>query len=425
MPWPALARATADLQYGGSEDMKEQRICVIGLGYIGLPTASMLATRGWSVRGVDLKPEVIDTINAGQIHIVEPSLDVMVKAAVDSGRLTAHLQPAPSDLFIVAVPTPFRDGHQPDISYVESATEAMLPHLRPGNLIILESTSPVGTTERIAEIIRSHRADLVDANGALVVHIAHCPERVMPGRILIELVDNDRIVGGLTPEATEAAAAFYLSFVNGEVLTTDSRTAEMAKLTENSYRDVNIAFANELSLICHRLGIDVWELIRLANHHPRVSILNPGPGVGGHCLAVDPWFIVSSAPDEAQLIRSAREINDGKVRFMVDRVKERAARLKSPVIGCLGLAYKPNIDDLRESPALEVTRRLREELPEAEILACEPNLHAFDEFPLHSLEEVVERADILVGLVSHRAFRRLQRFRLEGKMLIDACGMFR
>jgi UDP-N-acetyl-D-mannosaminuronic acid dehydrogenase len=258
-----------------------------------------------------------------------------------------------------------------------------------------------------------------------MVHIAHCPERVMPGRILIELVDNDRIVGGLTPEATEAAASFYLSFVNGEVLTTDSRTAEMAKLTENSYRDVNIAFANELSVICHRLDIDVWELIRLANHHPRVSILSPGPGVGGHCLAVDPWFIVSSAPEEARLIRSAREINDGKVRFMVERVKERAARLKSPVIGCLGLAYKPNIDDLRESPALEVTRQLREELPGAEILACEPNLHAFDEFPLHSLEEVVQRADILVGLVSHRAFRRIQRFHLEGKMLVDACGMFR
>ena len=405
--------------------MKEQRICVIGLGYIGLPTASMLATRGWLVHGVDLKAEVVDTINAGRIHIVEPSLDVMVKAAVDSGRLTANLQPAPSDLFIIAVPTPFRDGHQPDISYVESATQAMLPHLQAGNLVILESTSPVGTTERIAEIVRSSRTDLVDAGGALMVHIAHCPERVMPGRILIELVDNDRIVGGLTPEATEAAASFYLSFVNGEVLTTDSRTAEMAKLTENSYRDVNIAFANELSVICHRLDIDVWELIRLANHHPRVSILSPGPGVGGHCLAVDPWFIVSSAPEEARLIRSAREINDGKVRFMVERVKERAARLKSPVIGCLGLAYKPNIDDLRESPALEVTRQLREELPEAEILACEPNLHAFDEFPLHSLEEVVQRADILVGLVSHRAFRRIQRFHLEGKMLVDACGMFR
>lgn len=403
--------------------MNTQRICVIGLGYIGLPTASLLATRGWSVHGVDVKAEVVDTINDGRIHIVEPSLDVMVKAAVESGRLTAHTEPSPADLFIVAVPTPFRDGHQPDISYVESATRAMAPHLRAGNLVILESTSPVGTTERIADIIRTERPDLVDGT-SLKVHVAHCPERVMPGRILVELVDNDRIVGGLTPEATEAAAEFYTAFVTGEVLTTDCRTAEMAKLTENSYRDVNIAFANELSLICHRLGIDVWELIRLANHHPRVNILKPGPGVGGHCLAVDPWFIVSAAPDEARLIRSAREINDGKIDFMVERVCERASRLKSPVIGCLGLAYKPDIDDLRESPALEITRRLREALPEAEILACEPNLEHFEEFPLHSFDEVVQRSDILVGLVAHRRFRRLQRVHLEGKMLIDACGVF-
>lgn len=406
------------------EAMKIERICVIGLGYIGLPTASMLATRGWSVHGVDVQTSVVETINAGRIHIVEPSLDVMVKAAVDSGRLQAHAQPAPADLFIIAVPTPFRDGHQPDISYVESATKAMVPHLQEGNLVILESTSPVGTTERIADIVRALRPDLIDATGVLTVHIAHCPERVMPGRILIELVDNDRIVGGLTPEATEVAADFYRSFINGEVLTTDSRTAEMAKLTENSYRDVNIAFANELSLICHQLGIDVWELIRLANHHPRVNILNPGPGVGGHCLAVDPWFVVAAAPEQARLIRTAREINDGKVDFMVQRVVERAARLKSPVIGCLGLAYKPDIDDLRESPALEVTRRIRAALPEAEVLACEPNLAALDEFPLATLDEVVQRADILVGLVAHRAFRQLQRVHLEGKMLIDACGVF-
>ena len=404
--------------------MNKQRICVIGLGYIGLPTASMLATRGWPVHGVDVNASVVETINDGRIHIVEPSLDVMVKAAVESGRLTAHTEPAEADLFIVAVPTPFRDGHQPDISYVEAASRAMAPHLRPGNLIILESTSPVGTTERLADIIRAERPDLVDGSGNLAVDVAHCPERVMPGRILVELVDNDRIVGGLTPEATEAAAEFYHAFVNGEVLTTDCRTAEMAKLTENSYRDVNIAFANELSLICHRLGIDVWELIRLANHHPRVNILSPGPGVGGHCLAVDPWFIVSAAPEQARLIRAAREINDSKVDFVVERVAERASRLKAPVIGCLGLAYKPNIDDLRESPALEVTRKLRERLPEAEILACEPNLEHFEEFPLCSLDEVVRRADILVGLVSHRRFRRLSRHHLEGKMLIDTCGVF-
>ncbi|MFT5684848.1 MAG: UDP-N-acetyl-D-mannosaminuronic acid dehydrogenase [Myxococcota bacterium] len=403
--------------------MEPLSICVMGLGYIGLPTASLLATKGCRVRGVDVKQSVIDTINAGKIHIVEPDLDALVHSAVTSGQLTASLEPSPAEVFIIAVPTPFTDGHQPDVSYVRSATAAIAPHLQADNLVILESTSPIGTTELMAEIIRQLRPDLI-RGGALSVQVAHCPERVMPGHILQEIVQNDRIVGGLTPEATERAAAFYRGFVIGHVLVTDCRTAEMAKLTENSYRDTNIAFANELSIICHRLGIDVWELIKLANHHPRVDILSPGPGVGGHCLAVDPWFIVAAAPQEARLIRQARLVNEGKVDWVVERVLERASRLKTPVIGCMGLAYKPDIDDLRESPALAVTRKLRAALPDAEILACEPNLESFDEFPLTPLDEVLRRADIIVGLVAHRSFRNLARNHLEGKMVIDTCGVF-
>ncbi len=403
--------------------MESLSICVMGLGYIGLPTASLLATKGCRVRGVDVKPEVIDIINAGRIHIVEPDLDALVRSAVTSGQLVAALTPAPAEVFIVAVPTPFTEGHRPDVSYVRAATAAITPHLQADNLVILESTSPIGTTEMMADIIREARPDLV-RGGVLAVHLAHCPERVMPGQILQEIVENDRIVGGMTAEATERAAAFYRGFVIGQVLITDCRTAEMAKLTENSYRDTNIAFANELSIICHRLGIDVWELIRLANHHPRVNILQPGPGVGGHCLAVDPWFIVAAAPEEARLIRQARLVNEGKVDWVVERVLERASRLKTPVIGCMGLAYKPDIDDLRESPALAVTRRIMAALPDAEVLACEPNLESFEEFPLTPLDEVLRRADIIIGLVAHRSFRNLARNHLEGKMVIDTCGVF-
>ncbi len=403
--------------------MDSQKICVMGLGYIGLPTASLLATKGCHVVGVDVKPDVVETINAGRIHIVEPDLDALVRAAVESGRLTASTEPEAADVFIIAVPTPFQDDHQPDVSYVQAATHALTPHLDAGSLVILESTSPIGTTEMMAEIIASARPDLVGAGGLRVL-VAHCPERVMPGQILREIVENDRIVGGLSPEATDRAAAFYRSFVVGNVLTTDCRTAEMAKLTENSYRDTNIAFANELSIVCHKLGIDVWELIKLANHHPRVNILRPGPGVGGHCLAVDPWFIVAAAPEEARLIHTARLVNESKVDWVVSRVVERAGRLKSPVIACMGLAYKPDIDDLRESPAVAVTRRLMAALPEAEVLACEPNLESHSEFTLHSVEQALQRADIIVGLVAHRPFRNLPRIHLEGKMVIDTCGVF-
>ena len=281
--------------------MNPLRVCVLGLGYIGLPTASLLATRGFSVHGVDVSPRVVETINDGRIHIVEPDLDVLVRAAVASGNLAASLVPAQADVFIIAVPTPFAAGHKPDVTYVDAATASLTPFLQPGNLIILESTSPVGTTERVSDQILAKRPELAGK-----IHVAHCPERVLPGRILQELVDNDRVIGGIDAESTAAAAAFYRRFVRGEVLETTARTAEMCKLVENSYRDVNIAFANELSLLSHRLGINVWELIRLANRHPRVNILQPGPGVGGHCLAVDPGFVVDAAPDLARLIRTAR-----------------------------------------------------------------------------------------------------------------------
>ena len=404
--------------------MERLEVCVLGLGYIGLPTASLLATRGHQVLGVDVQQSVVDTINGGQIHIVEPELDVLVRSAVHSGNLVASTEPRPSEVFIIAVPTPFKEGHQPDLAYVEAATRTMSSALQAGNLVILESTSPVGTTERVAEIIAELRPDLV-SEGQLVVHVAHCPERVLPGRILLELVENDRIVGGISEEATERAAAFYETFVRGEVIRTDSRTAELAKLSENSFRDVNIAFANELSTICQELGINVWELIRLANRHPRVNILTPGPGVGGHCLAVDPWFIVSSAPKLARLIRTAREVNDSKVDWVVGRVLEKADRFKNPVVACLGLAYKPDIDDLRESPALEVTHKLQEVLGASQIRAVEPNCHSLEGLTLYRLEDALRDADIVVVLVGHRPFKSIDPERLKERVIIDTVGVFR
>ncbi len=404
--------------------MERLEVCVMGLGYIGLPTASLLANRGHKVLGVDVQQAVVDTINNGDIHIVEPELDVLVRSAVHSGNLVASLEPRQSEVFIVAVPTPFREGHLPELAYVESATRALAPSLQPGNLVILESTSPVGTTERVAEIIAEARPDLAQERG-LSVHVAHCPERVLPGRILLELVENDRIVGGIDTESTERAAAFYETFVRGEVIRTDSRTAELAKLTENSFRDVNIAFANEMSTICAELGINVWELIRLANRHPRVNILTPGPGVGGHCLAVDPWFIVSSAPERARLIRTAREVNDGKVDWVVNRVLEKADRFKKPVVACLGLAYKPDIDDLRESPALHVTRKLAAALGADQVRAVEPNCESVDGLTLHRLEDALSDADIVVVLVGHRPFKSIDPERLKERVIIDTVGVFR
>lgn len=393
------------------------KICVLGLGYIGLPTASMLATKGFRVVGVDVRKQVVQTINSGRVHIVEPDLDLLVKSAVQSGRLKAALKPAPADVFIIAVPTPFKEGHQPDLGYVEAAARSIAPVLRNDNLVVLESTSPVGTTERIAAWLRQERGDLRR------VYVAHCPERVLPGRILQELVNNDRVIGGIDPASTRMAVEFYREFVSGEILATNARTAEMCKLTENASRDVNIAFANELSLLCERLKINVWELVRLANHHPRVKILNPGPGVGGHCIAVDPWFIVSAAPDTARLIRTAREVNDGKPEWVLAKVREHARAMAHPVIGCLGLAFKPDIDDLRESPALGIVKRLQQEKL-GQVMACEPNIGELQGVPLYPLGRVLAKANIILALVAHRQFRMLERKRLSGKVIIDTCGLW-
>jgi len=407
---------------------ENKKVVVIGLGYIGLPTASMLATKGHQVLGVDINAKAVETINQGQIHIVEPDLDILVKSAVNSGNLHAALTPDEADIFILAVPTPFNKNHVPDISYIEAATRTIAPFIREGNIIILESTSPVGTTERVAAIIKELRPDLFPQSGnsgQLPVYVAHCPERVLPGHILKELIENDRIIGGVDPASGETTAEFYRTFVRGEVLVTDARTAEMAKLTENSFRDVNIAFANELSLICDRLGINVWELISLSNRHPRVSILQPGPGVGGHCIAVDPWFIVDSAPEQARLIRTAREVNDSKPQWVIDKVLSKAERFKNPVIGCLGLAFKANIDDLRESPALDITRKLIAS-GAGRVMACEPNVNGdFSEFPLFDLPQVLRDADILVVLVDHDEFKRVDREALKEKVVIDTRGVWR
>lgn len=386
---------------------------------------------------MDVNPQVVETVAAGGIHITEPELDVLVKSAVQSGRLRVSGDVEPADVFILAVPTPFEEGHKPDMHYVEAATRNIAPHLQQGNLVILESTSPVGTTEAVGRWLGEERPDLrmpqptsyAATDGVADILVAHCPERVLPGQILRELVGNDRIVGGVDEASTDAAADFYHEFVSGEVLTTNSRTAELAKLTENTFRDVNIALANELSLICDHLDVDVWELIDLANHHPRVNLLRPGPGVGGHCIAVDPWFIVDSAPEHARLIRLARETNDAKPEFVVRRTAARAARIKDPVIACLGLAYKEDIDDLRESPAVVITRRLAEE-GIGRVLAVEPHAAALPAcleqagVELTRIEDALRQADIIVALVAHRQFRRIPVNRLQEKILVNVCGLW-
>jgi len=399
---------------------KFENICVVGLGYIGLPTASLLATKGYKVHGVDVSPKVVETINRGNIHIVEPGLDILVKSAVQSGNLKAGLEPIESDVFIIAVPTPFKEGKRPDLSYVESATRVITSYLKPGNLVILESTSPVGTSDEVvAEIIKDSGFTIGED-----VFVAHCPERVLPGRILIELVENDRVVGGVDELSTQLAIEFYETFVSGEVLAATAKTAEMVKLTENSFRDVNIAFANELSMICDREGISVWDVISLANRHPRVNILNPGPGVGGHCIAVDPWFIVDRSPEESQLIRTAREVNDRKPEWVIERVRNKAAKFKKPVIGCLGLAFKADVDDLRESPAVEIVERLIEEKL-GDILICEPMIASHPHYDLSSLENVLKNSDILVLLVDHKPFKKIKPTMVSEKILIDTRGVIR
>ena len=396
--------------------------CILGLGYIGLPTAAVLARAGHRVIGVDVNADVVATVNEGRIHIVEPDLDQAVASSVASGSFSAQHTPAPADVFLIAVPTPFRSGSdgipQPDIDYVLAAARAIAPVLRPGNLVLLESTSPVSTTEQVANVIAQSSSLTIDQ-----FHIAYCPERVLPGRILQELVSNDRVIGGLTAAAVHAAKAFYASFCQGELLPTTARTAELVKLTENSFRDVNIAFANELSLVCDHLDINVRELIRLANHHPRVNVLQPGCGVGGHCIAVDPWFIASAAPHCTPLIQAARSVNDGKAQWVIDHVISRAAALEDQLgrparIGCLGLAFKPDVDDLRESPALHITiELLRAGL---KVLACEPNLSDHPTIKLHELGQVLGEADLLVFLVAHSPFKYLD---LSGRDVFDLCGV--
>ncbi len=407
--------------------MEFNTISVVGLGYIGLPTAAVFASRKKNVIGIDVNKKAVETINRGEIHIVEPDLDMVVRAAVTEGYLRATLTPEPADAFLLAVPTPFKEDHVPDLSYIEAACKSIAPVLAKGNLVVLESTSPVGATEQMAAWLAEARPDLSFPHQTAEhsdIRIAHCPERVLPGQVLTELVQNDRVIGGMTEKCSEAAIMLYKTFVKGECIVTNARTAEMCKLTENSFRDVNIAFANELSIICDKLDINVWELIQLASRHPRVNILQPGPGVGGHCIAVDPWFIVSKTPDEAQLIHVARKVNDSKPHWVVDKVVAKAERFKNPVIGCLGLAFKANIDDLRESPALEIVRDLQEK-EIGTIMACEPNVQTgFDEFPLYGVDQVIKDADILVVLVDHDEFKRVKGESLKEKVVIDTRGIW-
>jgi UDP-N-acetyl-D-mannosaminuronic acid dehydrogenase len=419
--------------------MEFNTICVVGLGYIGLPTAAIIASRKKSVIGLDVNPDAVATINRGEVHIYEPDLEAVVRTAVSDGYLRATLVPEPADAFLIAVPTPFEGDHQPDLRFIEAAALSIAPVLRPGNIVILESTLPVGATEKMPEWLRKARPDLSFPDTAgenSDIRIAHCPERVLPGHVLRELVTNDRVIGGLTPRCSEHAKALYTIFVEGECILTDARTAEMCKLTENSFRDLNIAFANELSMICARLNIDVWELIALANRHPRVNILRPGPGVGGHCIAVDPWFIVAATPEESPLIRQAREVNDRKPHWVVDQIKTAAKSVSDnkpagyrPVIACLGLAFKPDIDDLRESPALDICTMIAG-LGEFEVIAAEPNITELPKILAENVEllsaaEAIRRADVVVLLVDHRPFQDIDRKLLEGKEVVDTRGLWR
>lgn len=416
------------------------KISITGLGYIGLPTAAVFASRRIEVVGVDVNKTVVDTINRGEIHIVEPDLDIAVHAAVTQGYLRATTTHEPADAFLVAVPTPFTgDGHEPDLQYVEAAARAIAPVLRPGNLVILESTSPVGTTDRMAEWLASARPDLTfpqDCGEDSDIRVAHCPERVLPGKVMQELIANDRVIGGMTPKCSSLASDLYRVFVKGNCVITNSRTAEMVKLTENSFRDVNIAFANELSMICDKMGIDVWELVRLANLHPRVSILQPGPGVGGHCIAVDPWFIVSSCPELSPLIRTARQVNDAKPGWVLERVREAVAHhcavhpgssAADIRIACFGLTFKADIDDMRESPALEIVKRVAAEHA-GQVLAVEPNIRSLPEelsgVNLVPYQEACQSCDIAVLLVDHSAFKHGGMDFGQGVQVIDTKGIW-
>ncbi|AZZ99580.1 UDP-N-acetyl-D-mannosamine dehydrogenase [Pseudoalteromonas sp. R3] len=420
--------------------MSFETISVIGLGYIGLPTAAMFASRKKKVIGIDVNQHAVDTINRGEIHIVEPELDMIVHAAVTEGYLKATTIPEPADAFLIAVPTPFKNNDseipEPDLSYIEAASKAIAPVLKKGDLVILESTSPVGATEQMAEWLAAVRPDLTFpqiAGDNADVNVAHCPERVLPGHVVRELVENDRVIGGMTAKCSARAVELYKTFVQGECVITNARTAEMAKLTENSCRDVQIAFANELSIICDKLDIDVWELISLANRHPRINILQPGPGVGGHCIAVDPWFIVSKTPTQAKIIHTARQVNDGKPSWVVDKVKLEIANflqdnptktVQDIVVACYGLAFKPDIDDLRESPALNITKALSD-MHAGSVWAVEPNISSLENISstveLTSLENAQENADIHVVLVDHSQFKASK---FKAKYLVDTKGIW-
>ncbi|MFC3393522.1 UDP-N-acetyl-D-mannosamine dehydrogenase [Brenneria rubrifaciens] len=420
--------------------MSFDTISVIGLGYIGLPTAAAFASRKKNVVGIDVNKQAVDTINRGEIHIVEPDLDTLVNAAVKNGYLQALSRPVAADAFLIAVPTPFKDDHEPDMCYVQAAAESIAPVLKKGDLVVLESTSPVGATEQMAAWLAQARPDLTfpqQAGAAADINIAYCPERVLPGQVMVELIKNDRVIGGMTPACSARASELYKIFLEGECVVTNSRTAEMCKLTENSFRDVNIAFANELSLICAEQNINVWELIRLANRHPRVNILQPGPGVGGHCIAVDPWFIVAQNPQQARLIHTARLVNDGKPLWVVDRVKAAVAdylaqtdkRASEVTIACFGLAFKPDIDDLRESPAAEITEMIAQ-WHTGSTLAVEPNVKQLPaalagHVQLADTASALGDADVLVMLVDHRQFKTINPEEIKQKWVIDTKGVWR
>jgi UDP-N-acetyl-D-mannosaminuronic acid dehydrogenase len=411
-----------------------ETVAVIGLGYIGLPTAAILAGNGTKVIGVDVSAATVEAVNRGEVPFVEPDLGTHVAGAVAQGRLRAQKETPQADAFIVAVPTPFLADKTADLSYIDDAARAIAPQLRGGELVILESTSPPQTTAHMAQVILDARPDLSldGSDGRPVILFAHCPERVLPGRVMIELVTNDRIVGGLNPGAAAAATALYKVFCMGEILETDATTAEMSKLVENAYRDVNIAFANELSIVSKNVGVDVWELIKLANHHPRVNILQPGPGVGGHCIAVDPWFIVAADPENSRLIRTAREVNDSKPQHVVEQILAPIAGHPAPTVAALGLAFKPNIDDMRESPAVDIVHKLATQRPEATILVVAPHsngvprkLEGFTNIKVVTETEAIEAADVVALLVDHDKFREIDTATLEGKHVVDTRGFWR
>ena len=400
------------------------KACFMGLGYIGLPTAIISSQHGISVCGVDINPKVVEKTNRGELHIVEPGLQDLLKKAVDSKSLVASTTPFESDVYLIVVPTPFKAKHEPDISYVESATKTVIPLLKEGDLFIIESTSPVGTTEKMAELIFAERPELKGR-----IHIAYCPERVLPGNVIFELVNNDRVIGGIDDASADAAAEFYGKFVSGQLHKTNCRTAEMCKLVENSSRDVQIAFANELSMICEKAGINVWKLISLANKHPRVNILQPGCGVGGHCIAVDPYFISSAFPNEAKIIAQARSINNYKSEWCVEKAKNAILSFemkngKKPQVALMGLAFKPNIDDLRESPAMKIAKHLVAEIPDVKFNIVEPNISSHPDFDIVDFQTAFEQSDIVVYLTAHKQFFMLPQ-EANDKLILDFCGVIK